>query len=1017
MQLGEKYPHSSQYQQRSGQETSSSPPHPARSLPSLPSSGEEKGRFAKPNLRLRRERELRGWSQGKVAQEIGTDTINVSRWERGATVPSHYFRQKLCALFEKDAEELGLVQIQQPEPIEKNRKSFYTPPGVGVLPILDPMIPRVSPQTFNLVGRDALLTSLIGRIYGADGDGGLFAIRGLPGVGKTALAIALVQRPEIREYFVDGILWAGLGPRSQVLAHLSRWGALLDIPSTEMAGLKNFEDWGLCLRSRIGQRRMLLVLDDVWHMQDALALQVGGLNCTHVITTRFPIIGLHIAGEELIEVPELDEQHATALLAHFVPQIVERDLETVHTLIRLAGALPLALTVMGRYLQQHIYSGQPRRIKAAIERLMDAQKRVHLSLQLPILDQHPGLENGAPLSLQTILALSEQQLAEPARKALRALAVFPPKPATFLEEAAVAVMDQPVEILDDLCDAGLVENSGPQRYMLHQTIVDYMSIQPQNTQVYIRFILYMVQYVQTHSEEYESLQQECESILVAFGLAFEHKRWIELISGVHAFTPFLQAKGLYGIAREHLLHAYQAAQALESVEKMALTLLYLGEIEEKQCNYEQAEQHLQEGFSIAGQRHMSELHSRFLATLALLARHRKNHQQAEAYLQEGLAIARKLQQSDQIGLLLTNLGLVAFEQGNYGQAESFLQEGCLIAQSAGQQEILCQQLTILGLVMGERGDYTRSQLFLQQAFALAHALDYREWLCRILISLSALNFEQGNYEYVDACLQDGLHLAQQIGHRERICHQLNLLGALNYEQGNYEHAEEYLQEGLRLARELQHPQHTSRLLMNLGELAFARGDNQQALSYLEEALKLARSIGRIERISLALGILGLVLCEQGKNEQAQEHLQEGLRLARQIGHREHVSYLLMVLSILAERQCEDEQSEQYLEEGLTLARQIGHRERISHLLIIAGEMRLKRQQVREAEKVFSQAQESAPEDHREVCACILFGLARIAAERKDISGATRYARQSLVILEAIGHKRQQQVRQWLENLS
>src|SRR6266568_1670879 len=64
----------------------------------------------KPNQRLRRERELRGWSQSKVASEVGTDPATVSRWERGLSFPYPYFREKLCLLFEKNAEELGLVQ-------------------------------------------------------------------------------------------------------------------------------------------------------------------------------------------------------------------------------------------------------------------------------------------------------------------------------------------------------------------------------------------------------------------------------------------------------------------------------------------------------------------------------------------------------------------------------------------------------------------------------------------------------------------------------------------------------------------------------------------------------------------------------------------------------------------------------------------------------------------------------------------------------------------------------------------
>ncbi len=63
-----------------------------------------------PNQKLRRERELRGWSQADVATRIGSDPKNVGRWERGEGLPGPYYRQKLVELFGKNAEELGLIE-------------------------------------------------------------------------------------------------------------------------------------------------------------------------------------------------------------------------------------------------------------------------------------------------------------------------------------------------------------------------------------------------------------------------------------------------------------------------------------------------------------------------------------------------------------------------------------------------------------------------------------------------------------------------------------------------------------------------------------------------------------------------------------------------------------------------------------------------------------------------------------------------------------------------------------------
>jgi WD40 repeat protein/DNA-binding XRE family transcriptional regulator len=58
---------------------------------------------------LRRERELRGWSRTYVAEQLGVDVMTVGRWERGERFPQPDHRQKLCALFEKNAQELALL--------------------------------------------------------------------------------------------------------------------------------------------------------------------------------------------------------------------------------------------------------------------------------------------------------------------------------------------------------------------------------------------------------------------------------------------------------------------------------------------------------------------------------------------------------------------------------------------------------------------------------------------------------------------------------------------------------------------------------------------------------------------------------------------------------------------------------------------------------------------------------------------------------------------------------------------
>ncbi|HET8843136.1 MAG TPA: helix-turn-helix transcriptional regulator, partial [Ktedonobacteraceae bacterium] len=62
----------------------------------------------RPLTRLLQARLQRHWSQRDVAAHLETSFVTVSRWERGVALPGIYYRQRLCDLFNKSAQELGL---------------------------------------------------------------------------------------------------------------------------------------------------------------------------------------------------------------------------------------------------------------------------------------------------------------------------------------------------------------------------------------------------------------------------------------------------------------------------------------------------------------------------------------------------------------------------------------------------------------------------------------------------------------------------------------------------------------------------------------------------------------------------------------------------------------------------------------------------------------------------------------------------------------------------------------------
>ncbi|HLJ36068.1 MAG TPA: helix-turn-helix domain-containing protein, partial [Ktedonobacteraceae bacterium] len=182
----------------------------------------------KPN-QLKVERVLRGWSQSKVSEAVGTNVRSIIRWEQGQTLPQPYYREQLCALFGKNARELGLLDDEEDNGDESNAEEEFPnvqsiiPPAASV--IVDPAVPVSSGIADSLIGREYLLAQVKQQLWN-DEHRGLIALHGLPGMGKTSLAVALTLDQGMRDHFRDGMLWAGLGQEPDVLGQLARWGKL-----------------------------------------------------------------------------------------------------------------------------------------------------------------------------------------------------------------------------------------------------------------------------------------------------------------------------------------------------------------------------------------------------------------------------------------------------------------------------------------------------------------------------------------------------------------------------------------------------------------------------------------------------------------------------------------------------------------------------------------------------------------------------------------------------------------------
>lgn len=446
----------------------------------------------------------------------------------------------------------------------------------GHVPFLAPTCP---PHT--LVGRNELLQNLKRQLFANDGLA-LAALSGLPGVGKTALAIELANDPEVLSMFKDGVLWANLGQKPDLFALLGAWCTAVGIPLNAVAKLARIEDQAQAIHTAIGMRRMLLVIDDAWQINQALLLKLGGHNCAHLLTTRVPEIALEFAGKAAMKVLELGQDEGLALLTELAAQAVETRPDEAKVLVQAVGGLPLALVLTGKHLRKECYSNHPRRLHRALEELRRAEARLQLAHPQTVPERYPGLPANAPTSLLAAIQVTDGALSGISRRALRALSVFPPKPNTFSEEAALAVSAVPPEALDSLIDYGLMEGRAG-RYTLHPVIADYGRIELADKSTYKRMVQFFVGYIEAHQTDHHALHLEIDNILAALQIAFDLRMQVELVRIADAFSGFLEARGLYAQAAVLLKRIQQAIQPTGGKAVLVTMLYSLEQIARMQC--------------------------------------------------------------------------------------------------------------------------------------------------------------------------------------------------------------------------------------------------------------------------------------------------------------------------------------------------------------------------------------------------------------------------------------------------
>jgi NB-ARC domain/Domain of unknown function (DUF4062) len=172
----------------------------------------------------------------------------------------------------------------------------------------------VPPLRGGEVARPGLMEDLVAAVTrpGTSVMGMTTGLWGAGGFGKTTLARLLAHRDEIRERFPHGVMWVTVGEdvagpelAEKVINAVCLLGGDRPAVTDPVAA-------GADLGRAVGDRRVLLVVDDVWSAAQVEPFMIGGPGAVRLFTTR--IRGVLPGSAELVRVDQMASGEAEQLL-------------------------------------------------------------------------------------------------------------------------------------------------------------------------------------------------------------------------------------------------------------------------------------------------------------------------------------------------------------------------------------------------------------------------------------------------------------------------------------------------------------------------------------------------------------------------------------------------------------------------------------------------------------------------------------------------------------------------------
>lgn len=311
----------------------------------------------------------------------------------------------------------------------------------------------------HLIARNEYIASIKATLLHSDEK--IVGLHGMGGIGKTTTASLIAHDDEIRSAFPDSIIWITLGQETNILY---RQNQLIISLSKDSHLFQDIQQGTAILSKILSGKKCLIIIDDVWSIEQLQAFPIANTLSKLLITTRNSSI-IRAIGAVSISIDKFDKEQSLNLIEKASKISMSELPKEAFQILDYCENLPFALALVGSIMLE-----KPERWKSILRRFANRDfAKINLSTA------HYPYSN-----VFEMIDVSVNHLDKEIRSRFFDLAIFPedsviPISALVSFWGTIGLDEDDVQdILQSLEDKSLVSRYDYKNVMMHDLYIEYV---------------------------------------------------------------------------------------------------------------------------------------------------------------------------------------------------------------------------------------------------------------------------------------------------------------------------------------------------------------------------------------------------------------------------------------------------------------------------------------------------------------------------------------------------------------